>query len=191
MSREPDLFHVYLSFCASSCFSLLLKTGNLLDTEKSPETSNDSIIYYLEWNIFKTAYATIFRGLTNAAYLKPPAMMEKQQTFSLENKLNKNSMQSKYLIWKNQFTVGPWFKSFQEINLFSFFWHKKHKCGGSSLKTAFVQSQPRTHGHLKWIMSLTTATGSLLLVAARLNFFTWVFLSMAFAKSFRVGIGMF
>lgn len=107
MSREPDLFHVYLSFCASSCFSLLLKTDNLLDTDKSPETSNDGIIYYLEWNIFKTAYATIFRGLTNAAYLKPSAMMEKQQTFSLENKLNKNSMQSKYLTWKNQFTVGP------------------------------------------------------------------------------------
>lgn len=39
--------------------------------------------------------------------------------------------------------------------------------------------------------SLTTATGSLLRVAAMLNFFTCVFFSMALAMSFRVGIGMF
>ena len=33
--------------------------------------------------------------------------------------------------------------------------------------------------------------GSLLRVAARLNFLTWVLCSMALAKSFRVGIGTF
>lgn len=44
-----------------------------------------------------------------------------------------------------------------------------------------------------WLNShwLTTATGSLLRVAAMLNFFTCVFFSMAFAMSFSVGIGMF
>lgn len=41
------------------------------------------------------------------------------------------------------------------------------------------------------LWSLTTATGSLLRVAAMLNFFTCVFFSMALAMSFRVGIGMF
>ncbi len=40
-------------------------------------------------------------------------------------------------------------------------------------------------------LPLTTAIGSLLRVAARLNFLTCVFFSMALAKSFRVGIGMF
>lgn len=40
-------------------------------------------------------------------------------------------------------------------------------------------------------LRLTTATGSLLRVAAMLNFFTCVFFSMAFAMSFSVGIGMF
>lgn len=38
---------------------------------------------------------------------------------------------------------------------------------------------------------LTIATGSLLRVAARLNFLTWVLVSRAFANSLRVGIGMF
>lgn len=38
---------------------------------------------------------------------------------------------------------------------------------------------------------LTRATGSLLRVAARLNFVTCVLVSNAFAKSFRVGMGMF
>lgn len=38
---------------------------------------------------------------------------------------------------------------------------------------------------------LTTATGSLLRVAAMLNFFTCVFFSIAFAMSFSVGIGIF
>ena len=38
---------------------------------------------------------------------------------------------------------------------------------------------------------LTTATGSLLRVAARLKYFTCVLVSKAFAKSFRVGIGIF
>lgn len=38
---------------------------------------------------------------------------------------------------------------------------------------------------------LTTATGSLLRVAARLKFFTCVLVSRAFANSFSVGIGMF
>lgn len=40
-------------------------------------------------------------------------------------------------------------------------------------------------------LHLTTAIGSLLRVAARLNFLTCVFFSMALAKSFNVGIGMF
>lgn len=48
-------------------------------------------------------------------------------------------------------------------------------------------------GHLKPTkpLLLTTAIGSLLRVAARLNFLTCVFFSMALAKSFRVGMGMF
>lgn len=40
-------------------------------------------------------------------------------------------------------------------------------------------------------LPLTTAIGSLLRVAARLNFLTCVFFSKALAKSFSVGIGMF
>ena len=40
-------------------------------------------------------------------------------------------------------------------------------------------------------LSLTTAMGSLLRVAARLNFLTWVLCSMALANSFRVGMGTF
>lgn len=40
-------------------------------------------------------------------------------------------------------------------------------------------------------LKLTIATGSLLRVAARLNVFTCVLVSRAFAKSFSVGIGIF
>lgn len=40
-------------------------------------------------------------------------------------------------------------------------------------------------------LPLTTAIGSLLRDAARLNFLTCVFFSIALAKSFSVGIGMF
>lgn len=53
----------------------------------------------------------------------------------------------------------------------------------------------RRRSFLQWLVQtplcLTTATGSLLRVAAMLNFFTCVFFSMAFAMSFSVGIGMF
>lgn len=41
------------------------------------------------------------------------------------------------------------------------------------------------------VFKLTIATGSLLRVAARLNVFTCVLLSKAFANSFSVGIGIF
>lgn len=41
------------------------------------------------------------------------------------------------------------------------------------------------------MLKLTIATGSLLRVAARLNVFTCVLVSRAFANSFSVGIGIF
>lgn len=72
--REHREKCIALTRCQGSRISSMFILAYLLDTDNLSETSNDSVIYYLKCNIFKNAYATVFRGLTNAAYLKPPAM---------------------------------------------------------------------------------------------------------------------